>query len=285
MVGALRQKGMYENTLIIFHSDNGGELNNAGSNLPMRGGKFTYWEGGTRVNSFASGGVIPTAARGTHYDGLLALVDWYPTVCALAGIATIKSNLTEGVPPLDGFDIFAAITTGGVSPRTEHVYNIDCRAPLSAKTCAESASPPMGAMRDAAGLKLIVGSPGPTDKSSVEPIPYWVVDAEEMDQLQWAGTCNIHNDGSCANTNTTLTDHGQNCTLAAPCLFDLITDPTESTDVAAQRPADTARLLARFKELAATQFRSTNTTQDEAALYAKVKETGFFLPFAPDPVP
>jgi arylsulfatase A-like enzyme len=43
MVAALKQKGMYENTLVIFHSDNGGELNNAGNNLPMRGGKFTYW--------------------------------------------------------------------------------------------------------------------------------------------------------------------------------------------------------------------------------------------------
>lgn len=53
-------------------------------------------EGGTRVNSFASGGVIPAAARGTHYHGLLALVDWFPTVCHLAGITTIKSNLTAG---------------------------------------------------------------------------------------------------------------------------------------------------------------------------------------------
>lgn len=100
-------------------------------------------EGGTRVNSFASGGVIPASARGTHYDGLLALVDWFPTVCHLAGIKTIKSNLTEGntglyfdcfvvalpiccnifwctgVPPLDGVDIFEAITTGAPSPRQE----------------------------------------------------------------------------------------------------------------------------------------------------------------------
>ena len=53
-------------------------------------------EGGTRVNAFASGGVIPVAARGTKYDGLLALVDWFPTVCHLAGITTIRSNLTEG---------------------------------------------------------------------------------------------------------------------------------------------------------------------------------------------
>lgn len=129
-------------------------------------------------------GVIPAAARGTHYDGLLALVDWFPTVVALAGITTIKSNLTEGVPPLDGFDIFHAITTGGESPRQEHVYNIDCAAPLSAKTCAESGSEVMGAMRDAAGLKLMVGSPGPKDKGSIEPIPDWAVDSEEMDFLQ-----------------------------------------------------------------------------------------------------
>mgnify|MGYP003339254444 CR=1 FL=1 len=54
---------------------------------------------------------------------------------------------------------------------------------------------------------------------------------------------------------------------------------TESHNIAAQRPEDTARLLRRFKELAATQFRMVNTTEDTDGLVAKVKETGFFMPF------
>ena len=184
------------------------------------------------------------------------------------------------MPPLDGHDIFDAITTGGPSPRQEHVYNIDCAKPQSAMSCGEAGQDPMGAMRDAAGLKIVIGSPGPTGKSAIEPIPNWVIDPEEMDLLQWAGTCNMHNQGSCANTNTTISEHGQNCTLAKPCLFDLVQDPTESVDVAVSRPGDTARLLARFKVLAATQFRMVNTTEDTAALHAKVEQTGFFMPFA-----
>lgn len=99
-----------------------------------------------------------------------------------------------------------------------------------------------------------------------------------MPRLQ--GTCNSHNQGGCAKTNTSVSDAGEGCTLVKPCLYDLKSDPTESVDVAARRPAETARLLARFKELAATQFRMTNTTQDAAALAAKVKETGFYMPFA-----
>ena len=242
---------------------------------------YTDWEGGTRVNSFISGGLVPSAARGTHYDGLLAVVDWFPTVCALAGITDIKSNQTQGVPPLDGHDVFAVVTTGAPSPRQEHVYNVDCAGPKSAMTCAESNSPVTGAMRDAAGLKIVIGSPGPAARSGVEQIPDWTVSASEMDILQWAGTCNLHNQGDCAKTNTTT--YKVDCSIEKPCLFDLKADPTESNNVAAQRPADTARLLKRFHELAATQFRMTNSTADVAALVAKVHETGFYLPFAGDP--
>lgn len=93
------------------------------------------------------------------------------------------------MPPLDGFDIFGAITTGAPSPRQEHIYNVDCERPLSAKTCAEAGSPPIGAIRDAVGLKLLVGPAGPAAKSAVEQIPNWTVDAEEMSLLQWAGVC------------------------------------------------------------------------------------------------
>ena len=78
----------------------------------------------------------------------------FPTVCALAGIKEIRSNQTAGVPPLDGHDVFEAVTTGATSPRLEHVYNIDCAAPKSAMSCAESGQEVTGAMRDAAGLKV-----------------------------------------------------------------------------------------------------------------------------------
>ena len=53
---ALEEKKLMNDTIIIFTTDNGGaaghmELNVA-SNYPLKGGKFTVWEGGIRAVGF-----------------------------------------------------------------------------------------------------------------------------------------------------------------------------------------------------------------------------------------
>lgn len=49
----LKELGIYDDTMIVFVSDNGGPThNNEGTqsnNFPLRGGKNTLWEGGVRV--------------------------------------------------------------------------------------------------------------------------------------------------------------------------------------------------------------------------------------------
>ena len=49
---ALKQKKMYDNTVIFFSSDNGGPIYDNGSaganNYPHKGGKASNWEGGIR---------------------------------------------------------------------------------------------------------------------------------------------------------------------------------------------------------------------------------------------
>ena len=66
---ALKREGMWESTLLIFVSDNGGPTNGnegtASNNFPMRGGKNTLWEGGTRVLAVARGAGVGAALRGT----------------------------------------------------------------------------------------------------------------------------------------------------------------------------------------------------------------------------
>ncbi len=128
VVAALEAKGMRDNTLIVFHSDNGGVRNAmfAGdskvggglpaSNGPYRDGKGTLYEGGTRVAALAN---WPGRIKAGKVDAMLHVTDMYPTLAALAG-GTLDKN-----KPLDGVDVWSVLGEGAASPRTELVYNID----------------------------------------------------------------------------------------------------------------------------------------------------------------
>jgi len=66
LTDALKEKGMWDNTLMVFTTDNGGPIYEPGSanNYPLRGSKFSDFEGGVRTNTFISGGYIPKQSRG-----------------------------------------------------------------------------------------------------------------------------------------------------------------------------------------------------------------------------
>ena len=56
VMDGFKNKGIWDNTLWIFTTDNGGNLGGDGINFPLRGGKYTFWQGGCRGNSFITGG-------------------------------------------------------------------------------------------------------------------------------------------------------------------------------------------------------------------------------------
>lgn len=87
LVQALRDRGMWSNTLLVYTSDNGGVAENglSGNNYPLRGEKHGNWAGGYRTATFMSGGFLPSALRGTSSNLRAHIVDWYPTFCMLAG--------------------------------------------------------------------------------------------------------------------------------------------------------------------------------------------------------
>ena len=130
VVAALDRKGMRDNTIILFHSDNGGTRNAmfAGvmadlskvkipcDNGPYHEGKGTLFEGGTRVCALANwpGRIKPQAV-----DGMIHAVDLYPTLAALAGASTAKCK------PLDGVNVWDTLAEGRPSPRSEIIYNIE----------------------------------------------------------------------------------------------------------------------------------------------------------------
>ena len=74
---ALKKAGIFDNTLMIFSSDNGGPTNgNEGSmsnNFPLRGGKNTIWEGGTRVIGAIAGPGVAFSGQQTTNDNIARL--------------------------------------------------------------------------------------------------------------------------------------------------------------------------------------------------------------------
>ena len=88
---ALIENGIYDNTIIIFTSDNGAP-NNLGLpnvNKPFRGWKVTFFEGGVHIPFIVT---YPNSIRaGQKYDGRVSNVDIFPTVGALA-VASLPSD-------------------------------------------------------------------------------------------------------------------------------------------------------------------------------------------------
>ena len=89
----------------------------------LRGSKMTDWEGGVRGLALVSSPLLAAARKGTVYAGLLHQTDVYVTFAKLAGVSS-DALARSGPVPVDGIDIWEALTSGGASPRTELVHNI-----------------------------------------------------------------------------------------------------------------------------------------------------------------
>ena len=105
IIKALDKKGVLDNTLVIFTSDNGPWLsygNHGGSAGILRGGKFDIFEGGFRVPCIMSlPSVIP---KGKVSNEFITSLDIVPTICEMTGTAlpTKKIDGINVLPVLKG---------------------------------------------------------------------------------------------------------------------------------------------------------------------------------------
>ena len=79
LLDAIDELGIAENTFVIFTSDNGGGFR---GNAPLRGGKGSLYEGGTRMPSMVRG---PGISPGTYCDIPIVQWDFLQTFYDLAG--------------------------------------------------------------------------------------------------------------------------------------------------------------------------------------------------------
>lgn len=97
----VEELGQEENTLIIYITDNGGSPCNYGDNTPLRGTKYTLYEGGIRVPFLASWkGVI---SKNSTSRNLSSSLDFMTTFAYLAGVEVSSTNYEDGVNLLPTF--------------------------------------------------------------------------------------------------------------------------------------------------------------------------------------
>ena len=112
LLDELERRGLRDNTIVVFSSDNGpeglarykGAERSHGSPGPLRGMKLSMYEGGYRVPGIVRWPGVTKAGRTT--DEPVGFVDFLPTFAAAAG-----ADVPAGTP-LDGTDVRAAFAGG-----------------------------------------------------------------------------------------------------------------------------------------------------------------------------
>lgn len=102
VIQKLKDEGLYENTLIIFYSDNGA-TDNGGTSAPYRGNKGMLFEGGIRVPFTITWGSNLPAKR--EIEEPITALDLFPTILAATGIDTPDNLALDGqnlLPMLNG---------------------------------------------------------------------------------------------------------------------------------------------------------------------------------------
>ena len=106
IVKTLKETGLHQNTLILYTSDNGPQVNWPGNaypddlkltdfnqELPMKGYKTDVWEGGINVPGFVT---WPGKLYPKSIDVPTHVVDFLPTLASIIGYEKIDSNVLDG---------------------------------------------------------------------------------------------------------------------------------------------------------------------------------------------
>jgi arylsulfatase A-like enzyme len=104
----LKENGLEENTIVILISDNGGSTPIYADNTPLKGSKYTLYEGGIRVPLLISYPV--KYQKGKVSNNMISAMDVLPTLCTAVGI--------ESPTNIDGMDITQLLT--GENESIEH---------------------------------------------------------------------------------------------------------------------------------------------------------------------
>lgn len=226
----LKSTGLWESTLLIFTSDNGGPSaksvsGHSANNYPLRGGKHTAWEGGHRVLAFVTGGVIPASMRGKKLEGFIHGADWYATIAGLAGVDPSDSG-ASGMPATDSIDQWDYISGAQENSSRTELLLASAYAACAVGGKCQHGTPTGSAALIMGNYKLVRNS---------------------QQYCFWMGP--VYPNAS--------TDHKNeaDCTCGSQgCLFDIFADPGEHHDLSTAFPDIATKLRNRAEELDKTSI-------------------------------
>lgn len=276
MVSKLHERHMWDDTLLIVLSDNGGPVYIPGSanNYPLKGGKYSDWEGGVRTLGVVGGGVVPAGLQGTTYSGLVSIADWYGIFCDLAGAnwtdtAALKANewLDRERPdlpqlhPVDSVRGLADAILSGNQTNLHPVLQLSdsalIRWPYKIVMGVQSFSNHTGPLYPNCSTLQSPSEPWHNDTKVFDHHIPWSHDTEELWRHLWAQDCV---DG---------------------CLYDLSGDPNEHTDLSSDPYfADTLQELRDdLRDANAELFLPDRGSEAYEACDMTVSNGGFYGPF------
>jgi arylsulfatase len=145
MVGELLKQldglGIADNTIVLYTTDNGAEIAlwPDGAMTMFKSEKGTTWEGGFRIPMMVRWPGVVKA--GTVYNDIISLLDWFPTLCAAAGIPDIKEKMAQGFDAgggknfkvhLDGYNFMPYFEGKEKSSPRDAIYYFDQAGNLNA---------------------------------------------------------------------------------------------------------------------------------------------------------
>eukprot|EP00927_Polykrikos_kofoidii_P025264 TRINITY_DN22731_c0_g1_i1.p1 TRINITY_DN22731_c0_g1~~TRINITY_DN22731_c0_g1_i1.p1 ORF type:complete len:585 (+),score=60.07 TRINITY_DN22731_c0_g1_i1:47-1756(+) len=265
---ALRESNLLPRSIFIIHSDNGGPRDGS-DNWPLRGHKFSFWEGGIRSRAIISnpeGNLIPQKMWGSVLeDGLAHISDWYFTIAHGIAGAEWPTSPEQETPatkyPHDSINLWPWI----VGDVTTSPRNLIIHSPLSDQTGRVN-DDNMGVNIGFAGSlrwnqwKIIAGDPGDDDWWEMQgPLP-----EPALFGLESEGRCSVTHEGHVrcgprawirSGVMDATKHSGLNCQIGrgGPCLFDLDADPSETTNVASSYPGLGSQMLERLRKYASEE--------------------------------
>jgi len=255
VIQALKDAGMWNSTLFVLSSDNGGPIYDSGgagaNNWPLKGGKTSNWEGGVRGNGIVAGGFLPPSRRGSKESGLVSIEDWYATFCGLAGVsAQDERAAAAGLPPVDSLDLWPLLSgANSTSPRSEVVLG------MPTVSSANSIGDPF------TGVQALIRADG------------WKLITGVTHQNIW--TSPVY-----PNRSTKWDNSPYDCGARGGCLFNVFTDPSEYHDVASENPDIVTSMRQRIEALNRTMYRPNRGTPDPSACPVLMEKwKGFWGPW------